>query len=322
MTFSAVAVTRVRNEGDIVEAFVRHTAAFATHHILLDNGSSDATLPILHALRSEGFPLTILSTDTAHFAEQQQNTALFMFAKARFAPDWVLCLDADEFIIGDVNNLRTCSGAAIISLPLIDYYPTPADDPADLLVTRRIRNRQVGLSAWKVFVRGSRATDGYSIEAGNHGVLMGGWKMPARQARGLSLGHFARRSPWQTAAKSVIGRLRMVATRRELAEGNLGHHYTGVLEHIRDDPMTFLAEIEAASDFDQPLVDRPVDYRGGELRYTKPRNEAAAAVSSVVAWAQMLAEQHQHLMDGSQDAQKIANRMALQWGGLERENAA
>ena len=316
---TAVAVTRIRNEGDVVEAFVRHTANYCSHHVLLDNGSTDATMPILHALKAEGLPLTILSTGSPHFCEQQQNTALFMLAKARFAPDWVLCLDADEFVIGDIAAVNEC-GCSVVSLPLIDYYPTAGDDADDLLVPRRIRHRQRGISAWKVFVGGTHATDGYTIEAGNHGVLLGGWKMPARQARGMSLAHFARRSPWQMAAKSVIGRLRMVATRRALATGNLGHHYTGVVEQVTADPEAFLEHAAAGLTTDEPLVDQPIKYRGGELRYTNPRSEPAAAVASVVAWASMLAEQHQLLMDGSEEAQRIAHRMSLTWAGLERES--
>ncbi len=47
------AVTRVFNEEDIIEPFIRHHAAFAAAHILLDNGSGDRTLDILASLRRE-----------------------------------------------------------------------------------------------------------------------------------------------------------------------------------------------------------------------------------------------------------------------------
>ena len=47
------AVTRVLNEEDIIEPFIRHHAAFVEAHILLDNGSGDRTLEILAALRRE-----------------------------------------------------------------------------------------------------------------------------------------------------------------------------------------------------------------------------------------------------------------------------
>jgi hypothetical protein len=57
-----VAASRVLNEDDILEAFVRHHAALVDHHIFLDNGSSDRSLAILRALQAEGLPLTVLQT--------------------------------------------------------------------------------------------------------------------------------------------------------------------------------------------------------------------------------------------------------------------
>ena len=57
-----VAVTRIRNEDDIVEAFARHHAALVDHHVFLDNGSADGTLAILAALHRDGLPLTVLQT--------------------------------------------------------------------------------------------------------------------------------------------------------------------------------------------------------------------------------------------------------------------
>ena len=45
-----VAVTKILDEADIVEAFARHTANYVSHHIFLDNGSVDGTVEILKAL--------------------------------------------------------------------------------------------------------------------------------------------------------------------------------------------------------------------------------------------------------------------------------
>jgi predicted transcriptional regulator YdeE len=45
-----VAITSVKNESDIVEAFVRHTLAASDYLVVLDNGSTDGTLDILRAL--------------------------------------------------------------------------------------------------------------------------------------------------------------------------------------------------------------------------------------------------------------------------------
>jgi glycosyltransferase involved in cell wall biosynthesis len=57
-----VAVCRVRNEVDIVEAFVRHHCAYFHKLIVLDDGSTDQTLQVLRALQADGLPVVVLSS--------------------------------------------------------------------------------------------------------------------------------------------------------------------------------------------------------------------------------------------------------------------
>jgi glycosyltransferase involved in cell wall biosynthesis len=49
-----IAITRMKNELDIIEAFVRHHAHSFDKLIVLDDGSTDGTLDILKALQAEG----------------------------------------------------------------------------------------------------------------------------------------------------------------------------------------------------------------------------------------------------------------------------
>jgi hypothetical protein len=50
-------VTILRDECDVVEAFVRHNAALLNRLYIVDNCSSDATPEILRRLAAEGLPL-------------------------------------------------------------------------------------------------------------------------------------------------------------------------------------------------------------------------------------------------------------------------
>ncbi len=75
-----VAVTRLWNEDDIVEAFVRHHAPQVDRFVFLDNGSSDRTLDILRSLAAEEFPITVLQTRSVSFDEASVNTWLFHYA--------------------------------------------------------------------------------------------------------------------------------------------------------------------------------------------------------------------------------------------------
>ncbi len=92
------AVTRLLDEEDIVEQFVRHNAAFVQSHIFLDNGSGDRSLDILAALQREGVQLSVYRNASPVFVEPIFNTALMNLAIAERATDWVVFLDCDEFI--------------------------------------------------------------------------------------------------------------------------------------------------------------------------------------------------------------------------------
>ena len=136
------AVARVMNEDDIIEAFVRHTLAYADHILLLDNGSTDRTMEILAALRAEGLKLTVLQARAPIHYEVQYNTLLYHTANQAFTPDWVLHLDADEFLDTRAADPRERLGAVpedmqAALLPLRNYYAQGLDT-TELLVPRRM----------------------------------------------------------------------------------------------------------------------------------------------------------------------------------------
>ena len=56
-------VSMVRNEADVIEAFVRHNLRALDRLIVVDHGSSDGTREILHALSDEGLPLAVEHDD-------------------------------------------------------------------------------------------------------------------------------------------------------------------------------------------------------------------------------------------------------------------
>ncbi len=283
-----VAVTRVLNEEDIVEALVRHHAALANHHIILDNGSTDRTLEILRNLACEGLPLTVLQCKSSIFSETQFNTWLYAHAVRVHAADWVLFLDADEFIdaraIGDMRAYLAQVPAGHMSLgaELINYdAPSPATDGDINVVKRFARRTRAPIGVWKVFVRGNITAERVQVDAGNHIMrLDGGFIQPARQHDFL-LAHYPNRSPYQWAGKAAVGRLKVLAAgQRELREGRAGH-YNDPFEILKHNPGPWLlgaaegfVRMQTAAD----LVDDPIDYLGQELIYTQPVDYAWRAL--------------------------------------------
>ncbi len=92
------AIMMIRDEGDIIEANIRHHARLGVDHfVILDHGSDDATADILRALTDEGLPLTVLAyARDAEIELAQWYAALFAEVRARHA-DIVLQIDGDEF---------------------------------------------------------------------------------------------------------------------------------------------------------------------------------------------------------------------------------
>jgi glycosyl transferase family 2 len=92
------AVAMVRNEADVVEAFVRHNMRCVDGMAILDHGSADATPRILAALKAEGLPLSLHRADDPGFYQGSYITTLARECFRRTRAHFVLALDADEFI--------------------------------------------------------------------------------------------------------------------------------------------------------------------------------------------------------------------------------
>jgi len=99
-----VSVTMVRNEADIIESFVRHHLGFVDQMIIVEHRSVDETPAILQQLKAEGAPIEIVK-DSRLESNQSVVTTLQMRRAAReLGADWVLLLDADEFLTSDQDS--------------------------------------------------------------------------------------------------------------------------------------------------------------------------------------------------------------------------
>src|SRR3954469_1000641 len=142
-----VAVSIVKNEADIIEAFVRHSLAWVDHHLVFDHDSTDGTREILQALRREGLPLELFTDDALGNLQQARSNQLVRRAATALQADWILPLDADEILSGPgrpefEKHLAELRPVQRASLPLINYYPTEKDDPAEANPVLRLRHCQ------------------------------------------------------------------------------------------------------------------------------------------------------------------------------------
>lgn len=217
-----VSVSMVKNEEDVIEAFVRHHCRFLDGMVVLDNLSQDGTRSILRRLREEGLPLVVADDHETGFEQGRKITALARRVLDEEEPDLVLLLDADEFLMaadgqGDPRALLEALPAdAQHLIPWRSYIPMPDDDPDEAYVPRRLRHVRPDEveKLWKVMLPGTLARrSDWSIGNGNHtlGMLGDGPAPRENRVASLRLAHFPIRSAEQLQRKVCIGWLNLLS---------------------------------------------------------------------------------------------------------------
>ncbi|GGG35192.1 hypothetical protein GCM10010964_23830 [Caldovatus sediminis] len=207
-----LALGMVRNEADVIEAWVRHTCRFADALVVVENGSADATPAILAALQREGLPLIVMECPTYGFPQSEATTAAFRRMVPLFRPDAVLPLDADEFVIAPsraalAQALAAIPQGAVGRVRWRTYVPSPdqagrrcLDPPRE--ITHRLRAEPNAV--FKVVIpTAGLDPQRVRIGKGNHAIQVAGSEAPRVVLEDLPLGHFPVRSYDQICAKAI-----------------------------------------------------------------------------------------------------------------------
>jgi len=254
-----IAVSMVRNEADIIEAFVRYHCRIVDAMVIVDHASIDGTSEILAALRSEGLPLHLTKEGGAAHDQSRVITQAAKFAAGALGADLVVPLDADEFLI---SPARSAPREALERLaltangyhraPWITYVPTAGDRADEPNVLKRIQHRRKSEPGqfWKVIVSGRlmrrrTAVVGY----GNHRLKRYGWiwhrKHRRLSAPELAIAHFPVRSADQLVRKVLLGWTSHLArTDRKLREND---HWASMYQRFRRGHVPTLDELSAWS---------------------------------------------------------------------------
>ena len=212
-----VCISRVKNEADIIEAFVRHHSAYFDKIIIVDDASSDGTYEVLRALREEDLPLVVLRQRTVGYEQSRHMTRLMQMAVDQFGADWVAPLDADEFIEPrEGTSLAEWLGRREPTPFLLRWsnfvWRPEIDASSELNPVVRLRLRLPPRDDHnKVIIPARLIEDGISLSQGNHHLERNGRSLPAQQVHDVQLCHFPIRSVSQFASKVVIGYLQYSA---------------------------------------------------------------------------------------------------------------
>ena len=294
----------VRNEADIVEAFVRHNLTVLDGLLVVDHGSIDGTSEILAALVREGLPLSVERDERR---AQFQSEIITHRVRAGFerGADFVFALDADEFIKArSTAVLGDALRAVPAGLHAVAHWQTYVPDfaapaPAHPLAVARRRLVQERHGLHKVIVaRHFVAEPASVVVGGNHLVLPHASDtapvQPVRHARlsadVVAVAHLPVRSGRQLADKVRIGWLAHLAARR--SNPDLAFHWRELCEELRDG-QTFTPEqlADIASNYgiprkswqpaaSIPLIEDPLP-AATPLRYAHlARKDAAARMNA------------------------------------------
>lgn len=218
-TMNIVSISWVRNEADVIEAFVRHHCAFLDRMIIIDNRSMDNTSDILKKLQQEGLPLDLRYDDSFAHLQGEALTAVLQELRNE-AQGLAIPLDADEFLWADAGKsvraeLEKLPQHLPSLVPWRTYVPMPEDDPLEQNILLRIQHRKTcEKPQWcKVIIPGAVLQKNVKIPMGSHALIDADSDRNAEHsnADSLFLGHFPVRSPEQIAGKVFGGWLSQVA---------------------------------------------------------------------------------------------------------------
>ncbi len=158
--------------------------------------------------------MEIRTDDGALHRQGEVLTALLHELRASDAPDWILPLDADEFLRpADARDglrilLSQLPTNAVTLLPWATYVPLPEDDPREERVLRRIRHRKETEEPqfYKILLPSAFHGDRYIIPLGSHGLAdLRAEPCPHVKCPALRLAHFPVRSAAQIRTKVTLG---------------------------------------------------------------------------------------------------------------------
>ena len=204
-----VAIAVAGEDEDIIEAFVRENCRYVDRQLIFVPREREHVLQVLRSLEKEGLPV-IVSTDAEDtLTADERLNQLMREAIDHWRPDWIVPLDADEFI--DAAG-RSGLDAALATvgphhgrIPWITHVPTSFDEAGEIHPLKRIRYRyayeppapDTNPRVWKLAINCRLLgpyLDRYELGAGAHTLVFRGTRdacsQPIRPLAGAALRHY------------------------------------------------------------------------------------------------------------------------------------
>lgn len=239
------AVTMVKNEEDIIESFCRYTMKFCDSLVIRDDNSLDHTVAIIKQLIEEGlhiilYEIPLSGTDDYRKIQYDTFNKLAKLAFEEYGADWVIPLDADEFLFcPDYSDPRGVIESMDESVEYRIYLRTyifdePSTDNSVFLPYKFesfLRYPKAGRMSKTIISKKLFFDNHAKISIGHHHLEFDGEPHPKTEiAQNLLSAHYPFRSVEQMLAKVIIGELNYKAS---LNRESCGLHYNIMYDAIK-----------------------------------------------------------------------------------------
>ena len=243
-----ISLSMVKNEQDIIEPFIRHNSRYLDHMVILDNSSVDETRRITSDCASELKTIILADSDEFAYNQPERMTRLLCDSQTTLFPDFVLLLDADEFISAKdrealvrVLDRIPQGGAGLMPWRTFVHVPGEGEhSQEDPPRSFRFR-RAVELPLYrKAVLRPDRThRSELQIEFGNHAIRkVSGEPATTIVLDDVPLLHFPLRSRSQVIANAVVGWMAHTARNPAARQEGIGYQWRDAFDRIAAAPLT------------------------------------------------------------------------------------
>ncbi len=339
------AVSMVRNEEDIIESFCRYTLQYCDGLLIRDDNSVDHTGWIIKQLITEGLQIVPFETPlsgTSDFGRYQFDVFndLARMAFEERGADWVIPLDADEFLFCpdysdprvEIEKLDESVDYRIYSRTYIFEEP-PSDRSVFMPYQFQsfLRNpkekRMVKTLLSRKLYFGSRA----KISIGHHHIEFDADPHPNTElSASLLSAHYPFRSVEQMLAKVIIGELNYKAS---LNRNNCGLHWNIMYDAIkklqladsklvRRFSLFYSGIFETDVDSQEPVETEPfrTDFLKEpiSLKYTNPQPYQYAYLEKILAGMESIIENLKKRVSDYEQTKEDLDACRKQIVGIEK----
>lgn len=292
-------VSFVRNEADIIEVFVRYHAKIFDHLFIIEHNCKDGTSEILEKLVKEGLPLTTSKVTTAFHDQGRAVTDKLREIRKKHRLQAVVCLDADEFVVGDIKRAayELPGPTHTLALNWKNYAPTE-NDSCNNNVLKRItyRNSLMNHTQHKILIPGPMLDYPTFVKEGCHELYFESSMINLIQSNNVYLAHFPIRSYDQFMKKALVGWISKCANPENRGIMPEWSHWKSFFDIAKKGSSISLKELQCLalgytvdhqfSDFS--LVQEPVPCDGIEMQYPIDDREYGS-IESLADAAEILA---------------------------------